>query len=206
MSLAAYALAVRNHLRTNLTSFYNNVVPEQQAANRALNCRITQDDRPTPQSGQEFISIRGVSWQPGPLRLMQAVEERFAVTIAITHRVAFMPFDYRGEANYLRDEDKFTLAQVSLESRCREIIRLLEKNYTVMQAANALFDADNGFSEPLIWTGCDAEPQIVDADHFTATHDPTGKLLDDEQYGLLMRIRFGEAVRFQPLSVFDLDT
>lgn len=203
MSLRSYLLAVRNHLREELTTFYDNGSSSIQTRDRELNCRVTQDAKPTPGSGQEFIAIYGDSWRPGPVRIMQGIEERFNLSIAVTRRIADLPLDARGEAHYIRDSDKFNLSAISVEQRCREIIRLISHNYTLMQAANALFEADDGFTEPLLWLGGDAEPQLVGADHFTATYEPSGELLDDMQFGIVMKLRFGEAVRLQSLATFD---
>ena len=196
MSLAAYAIAVRNHLRSNLTEFYSTTLEKN------TNCRVMEDEKPVPNCGQEFIAIYGNAHHPGQTRMMTGIEELYDITVAVTLRVANVPKDRRGEASYVDDpNDSFTTPWMTLEERCREIIGMLDKNYTVLLAANQFFTADNGFTEPLLWLSTDAKPKLVGADHFYAHHEQIPG--SDDVFGMLMEIRFGEAVRLQETANFD---
>ena len=211
MSIAAYATAVRNHLRQNLTNFYDGV---EDHINR--NCKVMVDDKPTADCGQEFISIYGSYHQPKNRNLMQALEEEFGLTISISRKIAVVPPDYRGELGYLdiqslpertpeEDKDTWHAAWVSVEARAREIVRLLmgEYRYQLMQEANALLDLGSPITEPLLWTGTDPAPREVGPDHFYSYDnlDPDA----DPVFGLVMKVYFGEAIRMQPISDLDRD-
>lgn len=170
---------------------------------------------PAANAGDEFIAIYGASHSP--LETFDtAVEEEFGFDVAVSLRIPAIPRDARGELGYVYDSDLYVLGQKSIEARCREIVGMFHKNYTFMQACNALFNNENGFSEPLAWRGTDAVPTEVGAEHFCAYHaaiNPAGgnDTLGlpgipeaDPMYGLLMHIHFGGAIRFQPLTEYDL--
>lgn len=209
MSIVAYAGAVRNYLRENLTNFY-----DDDATSIARNCKVMYDEQPTADCGQEFIAIYGSYHQPKERNLMQALEEEFGITIAVSRKIADVPPDYRGELGYTDlkllpdvvpqdDQDRWYATHVSVEARCREIVRLLmgEDRYLLMQQANALLLGGSPITEPLLWIGTDPKPSTVGPDHFYSYDnlDPDA----DPIFGLTMKVYFGEAIRMQPVS--DLD-
>ena len=206
MSIASYAIAVRNKLRDGLTNFYDG---DDSAI--ATNCKVMLDEHPVANCGQEFISIYG-SYHSGQT-LMQGVEEEFGITVAVSRKLALIPPDYRGEKGYLdvhplilNDDDEgfnFESAWKSTEARCREIVKLLtgEDRYRVMVAANELLNDGSPFIEPLNWLRTDAVPKQVSADHFFSFYEPIPD--SDPFFGLVQKIYFGGAKRLQPVS--DLD-
>jgi hypothetical protein len=211
VSVAAYARAVRDHLRSNLSNFYD------KGAEKRGNCKVMLNERPAANCGQEFISIYGSTLQARDKYLMQAVEEVVGITVAVSRKISFVPPDYRGELGYLNlheipltedpgehtEFDRFYEAWVSVEQRCREIVRLLvgRDRYTVMQEANALLEG-SPFTEPLLWQGTDAVPREVGPEHFWGYQEPQKD--SDNVFGLLSKVYFGDAIRMQPIS--DLDT
>lgn len=220
MSIAALTVAARNSLRTNLTNFYDVSIIDpdyvvKQANRRAANCRVMPNHFPAANAGDEFIAIYGGNHRPRETFDL-AIEEEFGFEVAISLKVPAIPRDARGELGYVFDADQYALGQKSIEARCREVVKLFTKNYTFMQACNALFDNENGFSEPLSWSMSDAIPTEVGAEHFCAYHAAINPLGGNDVlglpgipqaenvYGLLMHVRFGGAIRFQPLAEYDL--
>jgi hypothetical protein len=202
MSLAAYALAVRNHLRENLTSFYDNTDSGKQLRDRQLNCDIMLDELPRPNCGREFIAIYGWAWGPKELAVIQGVDEAVGIEIAVSQKTGDIPYDYRGALAYIKDESKFVQGWVSLEQRLTEIIGLIDKSYPVLNAANTLLDKSYGLTEPFQWIGCDPKPRAVGEGHFNAgASDPSRPA--NLQAGLVMRVRFGHGVRLQDNFSFD---
>lgn len=215
MSLAALAKAVRDTLRTDLTRFYDDNSDTIQAKNRAANCRVMPDEKPTPACGDEFISVYGNILRPRSTELNTAIEEQYGIIIAVTRRISSIPFDDRGEVGYITDGDFYLTDWMSVEGRCREIVGLLDKNYELLRAAEEFFNNQNGYSEPLYWVGTDAAPTQVGAEHFHAYHAGIDAALSNEihqlpgvpeadpVYGLLMKVRFDGAIRFQPKGEYD---
>jgi hypothetical protein len=209
MSVAALAMATRDLLRAQLTDFYDTPDSEKEAR-RKTNCRVMPDERPAPNCGQEFIAINARSHQPIQTGATVAIEEKIGFVIAVTRKVADVPQDARGEAAWIIDDDQYLVSWKSIEERCREIAGLIDKNYQLLRNADALFEADNGFSEPLFWTGTDPMPQQVGESHFSSY--PSG-LPDpmlgipapeaDPVSGLVMRVYFDGAVRFQDSAAYD---
>lgn len=216
MSQRALTLAARNQLRTNLTNFYNNTDAGLQVTNRAANCRVMPNHCPAPNCGQEFIAVYGSVHRPRESWIETAVEEQFAIEVAISLRTPFLSRDQRGELAYVYDENLYLAGWKTIEARCREIVGLLDKNYVFMRTADALFENENGFTEPLYWVGSDAAPQEVGAEHFCAYHaaaNPAGGRDTvslpgapeaDDVYGLLMHVRFDGAIRLQPKTEYDV--
>lgn len=219
MSLSALTRAVRNHLRTNLTNFYdsdNLLFPGRQELNRKNNCRVMPDHHPVADCGQEFIAIHGSELRPTETDFGVAIEESFGLTVSVTRKISRVPKRHRGELGYILDDDEFTIDWTSIEARCRQIVGMVDKNYTLMQTANSLMDVRHPFIEPLRWLGTDPAPKQVDATHFCAYHvslgvRPTASVTPlgpapeaDEIYGLLMQIRFGRAIRFQRNDEYDI--
>jgi hypothetical protein len=211
MSIAAYAQAVRDYLRSNLSNFYNST-----SADINRNCKIMPDEHPTADCGQEFIAIYGSYHSPGKKDLMMAIDEHFGITIAVSRKIALVPPDYRGELGYLNtkslpssvstdDSNTFLTAWKSTEARCREIVKLVAgtSRYTIMANANALIDASYGgpITEPLQWFGTDPAPKQVDSTFFFGYQDPQPD--SDNIFGLVQQVRFGDAVRMQRLDDFD---
>lgn len=205
MSTAALCIAARDRLRSSLTNFYST------SAQKNANCRVMVNHHPTPSAGEEFIAIYGGNHRPRETWHQTVIEEQFGFVVAVTRRVALIPRDHRGEAGGYVEDAAFNIAWTSLEQRCREIVGFLDKNYTFMQEANALFNHQNGFSEPAYWIGTDPSPTEVGAEHFCASHVSVnrehyqlGGIPDaDDVYGLLMHVRFDGAIRFQPNSEYD---
>lgn len=218
MSLSALLEATRNLLRSELTNFYDNDDEATQTRDRANNCRVMPDERPVPMCGQEFIAIYGRLHQASERYAMEAIEERYSVTIAVSRKCGVVPRDSRGEASYIHVSDQLVEGNRSLEGRTREIIRILAQNkYQLLRSAEELFplnlggeDVTYGYVTPLIWTGGDSQPAQVDATHFTSWHagiDDDSLLPPapeaDEVYGLLMKLQFDDATRIQPISIID---
>lgn len=218
MSIASYATAVRNYLRSNLSDFYGNltndiVADPIVAANRARNCKVMLDERTTADSGQEFIAIYA-STHKSRGDLMQAIDEEFGLIVAISRKIALIPPDYRGEKGFLDlqplaiddpdEEDQFLTTWKNTEARCREVVKLLEGSarYEIMYNANVLIGLTGGpFTEPLLWERTDATPRQVDSNHFYY-YDKL-EIDRDPVFGLVQKIYLGGAVRMQPIS--DLD-
>lgn len=211
MSILAYATAVRNQLRENLTDFY-----EGDEESTFRNCKVMVDEHPTADSGQEFIAIYGSYHQPKDKNLMQALEEEFGLTIAVSRKIAVIPPDYRGELGYtdiknlparttVDDSDRWLDSFKSIEARCREIVKLVvgEDRYRIMHEANTLLDTIAGgpITEPLLWLGTDPAPKQVGPEHFYSYADLSPGT--DPVFGLVSKIYFGDAIRMQPIS--DLD-
>lgn len=209
MSIAAYTLATRNHLRFYLENFYDN---DLQSKRR--NCKAQLDEHPTADCGQEFISLYGDYHKPNTPNTIQAIDENFGITVAISRKISLIPQDYRGELGYFNahtvpltdivgtdDYDRFYASWVSLEQRCREIVGLVagEHRGILMQAANALLTDGGYISEPLLWKGTDARPTQVGPDHFYGYQDNPPHDADPI-FGLMMKIHFGDAVRFQAVE------
>lgn len=206
MSIAAYATAVRNYLRQNLTDFY-----ADNADAIAANCKVMVDEHPTPNCGQEFISIYGSYHQPKERNPMQAIEEEFGLTIAVSRKIAVVPPDYRGELGYISDKvnsiipsddlDAFLTAYKSVEGRCREIVKFLHggDRYSIMNDANGILVNECPITEPLVWLGTDPAPTQVGPDFFWGTYQREPNWTDDV-FGLVMKVYFGEAIRFQIIS------
>lgn len=212
MSIYAYSIAVRDYLRSNLTNFYGG---DATFINR--NCKVMLDEQPTADCGQEFISIYGSYHQPHTKNLMQALDEEFGLTIAVSRKIAIVPPDYRGEMGYISDkalplnvtpadEDNWILSWASTESRCREIVKLLagSARYSIMQNANDTLNEGSPFTEPLIWHGTDAAPRPVGPEHFYSFASMPKDA--DPTFGLLMKVHFGGAVRMQPIADLDYST
>src|SRR5687768_12244257 len=100
MSIYAYSLAVRNHLRANLTNFY------ERGEDKFKNCRVMLNDKPAANCGQEFLAVYGSTHQPRSKNLMQGLEEVFGLTIAVSRKISMVPPDTRGELGYL---DAYTI-------------------------------------------------------------------------------------------------
>lgn len=209
MSTAAYATAVRNYLRTNLTSFY-----EDQDAQKAANCKVMLDEKPAANCGQEFIAIYGSFHQPPQKKLMNAIDEEFGLTIAVSRKIAVIPPDYRGELGYINvhtipertppeDLEVWTPAWISVEERCREIVKLLmaDDKYLIMKDANTLLPGGSPFTEPMEWLHTDSYPRQVGPEHFTSFDELEQDA--DPIFGLVMKVYLGGARRLQPTS--DLD-
>lgn len=208
--LAALLRACRDTLREDLIDFYDNDDPTTQENRRKLNCKVMVDERPVPNCGEEFISLFGAHHRAREVWHQTAIEEEYGIVIAVTHKVAKSPFHHRGETSYILDDDEFIVSWMSLEQRCREIVGLLDKNYTLLRSAEAMFNHANAYSEPLVWVSTDAVPQAVGAEHFSAFHtavDTHGQLPGepeaDDTYGFMMRIHFDRAIRFQPKGEYD---
>lgn len=209
MSLSALLQATRNTLREELTNFYGTNVAKKNAS-----CRIMPSDLPAPNCGEEFIAIYGGTHRPRQIWPIVAIEEQFGIVIAVTRRASFTPRDHRGENLYILS-DEYSSDMMSLEARCREIVGLIDKNYQLLRDADALFDNAAGFSEPLVWVGTDPNPTEVGAEHFCAYHSAISESGMNEPiplpgiphaediYGLLMHIRFDEAVRLQHSNLYD---
>lgn len=223
MSVAAYAIGVRNYLRENLTNFYST------SQEKARNCKAMINDRPTADCGQEFIGIYGSSHRPPNRNLMQALEEEVGLTVCISRKIAVIPPDYRGELGYLSrdlptsvsdaDETRFLENWASTEDRCREIVKLVAgpTRYELMYEVNNLFgsvgreveydDEDEElvvtpFTEPLLWTGTDPAPRMVGPDHFYSYFEPDTDV--DPVFGLVMKVYFGGAIRMQPMDSLEI--
>lgn len=214
MSLRVLTLATRNRLRESLDNFYDNSDGAIQATNRNANCRVMPNHYPTPACGEEFIAIYGSTHSPRNKWHQVALEEHFGLTIAVTRRIALVPRDYRGETGYIRDSEEFDLAWKTVEARCREIVGLVDKQYSLLRDAEALFDSEKyGFSEPFVWSGTDPAPTEVDAGHFCAYHvsvDSSHGALPgapeaDPVYGILMHVRFDDCIRLQPSRNYDTE-
>ena len=211
MSTRVLCLATRDLLRSDLTNFYSS------GSLAAANCRVMLSHCPTPNCGEEFIAIYGASHRPRDPYNYVAIEEEFGIVVAVTRRCALVPGDHRGEAAYLRDDSRFMLDWEAIESRCREIVGLIDKNYQLLRNAELLFSTDQryGFQEPLVWTNTDAQPEEVGAEHFCAYHagidqEGSNELAGlpgmpqaDDVYGLLMHVRFDHATRFQHSNSYD---
>lgn len=209
MSIYAYCTAVRDHLRDNLTNFYGD-----DPTYIARNCKVMYDEQPTADCGQEFIAIYGDHHKPHSTNLMQALDEEFGITVAVSRKIAVIPPDYRGEMGYINDKlmpsavstgdnDRWLATWSSVEGRCREIVKLIAGSgrYTLMQNANTVLAEGGPITEPLLWLGTDAAPRPVGPEHFYSYADiPEGA---DPVFGLLMKVYFGKAVRMQPIA--DLD-
>lgn len=215
MSIAALTLAARNRLRANLTGFYANADNTIHTNRAAANCRVMPNAFPAANAGDEFIAVYGAYHRPRDTFDL-AVEEEYGFAVAVSLRVPAVPRDLRGELGYVYDSDQYVLGQKTIEARCREIVGLFHKNYTFTRECDALFQNENGFSEPFWWKNSDAVPTEVGAEHFCAYHaaiNPKGgnDTLGlpgipeaDPIYGLLMHIQFGGAIRFQPLTEYDV--
>lgn len=212
MSIYAYTTAVRNYLRSNLTNFYGG-----NATDIARNCKVMFDDQPTADCGQEFIAIYGDTHKPHTKNLMQALDEEFGITVAVSRKIAVVPPDYRGEMGYINDkalpaavpaadETRWDAAWASTESRCRQIVKLVvgSGRYTLMQNANAILNEGSPFTEPLIWLGTDAAPRPVGPEHFYSYAEMPQDA--DPVFGLVMKVYFGGAVRMQPIADLDYVT
>jgi hypothetical protein len=207
MSIAAYATAVRNHLRSNLNNFYDGDVTSIVA-----NCKVMPDEHPTASCGQEFISIYA-NYHVGR-DFMQGIEEELGLVVAVSRKIAWVPPDYRGEKGYLdthsliiEDTDEelnFERAWSSTEARCREIVKLVvgEDRYELMVAANALLNSGSPFTEPLKWQRSDAAPRQVSADFFISYYEPIQD--SDPFFGLVQKVYFGGAKRLQPIGDLDV--
>lgn len=192
MSSVASCLCVRNILRASLTDFYDG-----NDSLRKANCKIQPDDRPSPQAGEEFISIHGNEWSNAG-DADYALHEVFGVTVAVTRRIGMVPFDRVGEIVYVKDEDIYVSQYKSLEDRLREINRLIHPSYVAQAAqwAELLEDRQLPY-EKLSWTKTDSEPTIVGPSHFHA--DPS----DSKYTGLVMRTYFRGAPRLHTPTTID---
>jgi hypothetical protein len=211
MSISALALATRDYLRDNLTNFYTG-----ESGLIAQSCRVMPNHHPPAMCGDEFIAIYGSVYRPREVWIQTAIEEQFGLTIAITRRINLVPRDSRGEIGYIIDPDQYADGWKSIDARSREIVGLLDKNYALLRLAEALFDNENGFSEPLYWVGTDPAPTEVSNEHFCAYHaginnDNSNNVSGlpgipeaDDVYGLLTHIRFDGAIRFQPNTEYDI--
>lgn len=212
MSIAAYCTAARNYLRDNIQNFYGG-----DAVATERNCKITYNEQPTPDCGQEFIAIYGDYHKPVGY-FGQAIEEEFGIVIAVSRKIAVVPPDYRGELGYITvkdlpstvgtaEADLWTAAWNSTETRCREIVKLLagSDRYSIMQDANLIlansFTAGDEFTEPLQWTGTDAAPRPVGPEHFYSYADMPQDA--DPVFGLVMKVFFGKAIRLQKIENLD---
>lgn len=207
MSYLAYAIAVRDYLRDNLTDFYNG-----DSTAIAANCKVMPDEIPVANCGQEFISIYGASHVGR--NYMQAIEEELGITIAVSRKIAFVPPDYRGEKGVIdiypltianaTEEDAFLHSFIGIEARCREIVKLLTgtARYEIMQNANDNLGTGSPFTEPLVWRRTDGQAKQVSADHFYSYYEPIQD--SDPIFGLVMKVYFDGAIRLQPISDLDV--
>lgn len=211
MSIAVYCTAVRDFLRSNLTNFYAG-----ETSHIHRNCKVTYDEQPTADCGQEFIAIYGAYHQPNNKNLMQALDEDFGITIAVSRKIAVVPPDYRGELGYTNsqtlppnvstpDTDRWLSSWSSTEARCREIVKLVcgGNRYAIMDAANQLLTQGGPFTEPMLWLGTDAVPRPVGPEHFYSYADLSQGA--DPVFGLVMKVQLGGAVRMQPAADLDYE-
>lgn len=216
MTTAALAIAIRDTLRENLDNFYENDDAPTQTRLRAANCRVMPNHFPAPDCSDEFIAIYGTKHSPRNTWIHTAIEEEFGLAVAVTRRINLVPRDRRGEVGYISDPDVYAASWKDIAARCREIIGLLDKSYALLREAETHFNHENGFSEPLYWSGADAAPTEVGAEHFCAYHTALNQRGDnfdleglggipevDDTYGLLMHLRFDGAIRLQARGEFD---
>ena len=219
MSVSAYALATRNHLRFYLSNFYGNDLEAKQR-----DCKVMLDEHPTADCGQEFISIYGAYHKAHTPNPMQAIDEEFGLTISVARKIALIPPDYRGELGYLStyptyldisygedDNDRFVAGWASVEQRCREIVGLCcgKKRYELMHSANAYLTDNNivgtgvGFTEPLIWQNTTPVPNAVGPEFFWGYQGDMPQDAD-KIFGLVMKVNLVGAVRIQSVDDFDI--
>ena len=212
MSVSAYALATRNHLRYYLNNFHGN---NAEAKNR--DCKVMLDEHPTADCGQEFIAIYASYHKAHTPNPMQAIDEEFGLTVSVARKISLIPPDYRGELGYIDavatgltssygtdDNDRFISSWSSLEARCREIVGHCcgTKRYELMNSANQLMNGVE-FSEPLIWENTDPVPQAVGPEFFWGYQDEMPPDAD-KIFGLVMKVHLIGAVRLQGVDSYDV--
>lgn len=179
MSHVIPCLAVRNMLRSSLENFYGSSLSD-----RNNNCRVMPDEKVVPSCGQEFIGIFCSNWT-NIGGMQYALHEETTVTVAVTHRTGYVPFDRLGEAEYIKDEDIFIANAISLTDRLREIVALIHPDYINFNAQlDALLLGRQKAYDKLWFVGGDASPKIVGPEHFNASS------ADQSATGLLMKLHF----------------
>lgn len=178
MSLEALCQAVKNHLQAQL---------ELSDAE----CDLVAEGQPVPMAGQEFLGIHDGGWDGQSLDY--DLDELCRVQVTLTRRIGEYPLDRLGA-------DLIWKATSGLGPRLRRIITLLHKNYAVMNAANALIDAEagtaqNGFVTPLWFLGASG-PQFRGPEWFYGTLREVGKDVFG-MYGISRTLTFGKAQRVQ---------
>lgn len=195
MSLSAWLIATRDHLRDNLTNFYST------GAEKYANCLVMPDERTTPSAGREFIGIYGNQWSPVQQKPMLAADEAFGFTIAVTHRTGFILQDRIGETVYSGADGTYINSYLSLEGRLREILGLVHGNYELLRLVGLLEYGDIKSQETVYWSGSDAKPREVGPEHFLS--DTSQASLSMQSVGQMMEIRFSGAGRLQTISYHD---
>lgn len=176
MSLMATLVAVRNHLRDQLK--YN-----------SEDCMITHGGRPPATMGARFISIYGQNWSPD-FDPEQALAESYALAVTVTQRVNAVPWDANGQEAFVSDG-------FALERLIRSTILAIHKNYTLLDHINALIGGDYKLIEPLVWTGGDPQPELIDSSWFLTSSDVINQ---QDNVALTWTVTFGKARRIQPLA------
>lgn len=178
MSLSKLLIAVRNQLRKKLGL-------------SAEECQVRPDGRPNPTSGDLFIAVYG-SQKSGEEELELGIAKLYGVSCAITIRTAFLGDDKLG--------DFYVESLTGIEDISDKVEGYIHKRFEVMAAANDLIrDSSYKIIEPLRWTDTDPAPTLVRDDWF----DPTSTQNQAGAVGMVMVVRFSQARRKIPTSLYD---
>jgi len=177
MSLRAYMKAVKNQIQTTYSV-------------DQTGCDVTPDGRPVPVAGQVFYAVH-----PGTITnsRQNALDEQYGFSVTLTMRTGYAPWDRVG-SNVIADDS-------GLLAKAEALRVLLNMNYTVMAAANALIpntpaaggSTVTGFVEPLVIQSV-AYLGVKGPDWFFAEG------VDDSATGVAVELRFGRARRVQDVS------
>lgn len=185
MSARALALAVRNHLRAQLSL-------------AATACEITDDGRPLPRSaGPFFYGVVQGDFRGGEDPDL-GLDEYYNVDVVVTAWAAKVPADRLGPNLIAGPTGQ------SLDEKVEAVRALLHKDpptvadpvthYPVLRAANALIGVSrNGFAEPLLFlSGSRVEPKGAEWFYSEGT--------SSAHYGLAITLSFGRARRVQVVT------
>jgi hypothetical protein len=160
-------------------------------------CEVEFDGQPPPICGELFIAIHEGAWSG---EYIEGRKDRIGVEITITRRIAAYPVD-RGKTPLLEAAD-------ALHVWIEKIAAKVHMNYNVLDMAGgtcvdhvwtggksySLTATENGFAEPLYFTGCAGKTEKKGPDWFMA--DPSENV-DNAPLGIARTLVFGNAVRYQ---------
>jgi hypothetical protein len=176
MSLSSLLIATCDHLQARLS------LPEGSLG-------VCPDARPDPTCGQEFIAIYGIDNVPATSDSNVSLDTYYAISVAVTRRINYIPYNSRSRAAYLRDVK-------AMEDRLDQITALIHVNFDLMGIANSYINrTSHRIVEPFRWQGSDANPEIVDNEWFQPNQDTVAASRPNSWCGMVMEARFGNARR-----------
>lgn len=170
-------LAVRNILRTATGS--------GGAGYTNAQCDVEIGDMVPPIAGDLYVAVHPGGWTKGPRHNSSGgvFDFVYSVKVTVIRRITHVPKD--------KTRDVYLNNSVNLAAEIDKIISVIDFNYSVMNAANALIQTETsstqGFHHPLVFDNVTSEPEICGSEIFSGTRE--------DRAGMKRTITFGMARR-----------